>query len=135
MQGNVTLALKIDDLVLGNGTIDNVLLNPGNNTIPLRGMLDIGKTLSNVATVLATEADALSQLQVKLWASGQSVVANGLHLPYFEKVLSNLTVSTQVPILKVLLRSVSELIDSNPGVMSNVTEALRGTDLSSGPNM
>lgn len=131
----MTLALKIDDLVLGNGTINNVLLSPGNNTIPLRGILDIGKTLSNVATVLAAEADSLSQLQVKLWASGQSVVANGLHLPYFEKVLSNLTVSTQVPVLKVLIGSVSELIDSNPGVMSNVTEALRGTDLSSGPNM
>lgn len=127
--------LKIGDVILGNGTIDNVLLRPGNNTVPLRGILDIRKAVSNLGTILAAEADALSHGNLMLAASGHSTIYNGFHIPYFEKVLNNLTVTADVPILKVLFGTLSQLITSNPGAISNVTSALGNTDLTNSPNM
>ncbi|GAB1213325.1 hypothetical protein ATERTT37_002474 [Aspergillus terreus] len=133
--GNVTLNLKIGDVILGNGTIDNILLRPGNNTVPLRGILDIRKAVSNLGTILAAEADALSHGNLMLAASGHSTIYNGFHIPYFEKVLNNLTVTADVPILKVLFGTLSQLITSNPAAISNVTSALGNTDLTNSPNM
>ncbi|GES56847.1 hypothetical protein ATEIFO6365_0001005300 [Aspergillus terreus] len=133
--GNVTLNLKIGDVILGNGTIDNVLLRPGNNTVPLRGIHDIQKAIGNLGTILSAETDALSHGNLMLAASGHSTIYNGLHIPYFEKVLNNLTVTADVPILKVLFGTLSQLITSNPGAISNVTSALGNTDLTNSPNM
>lgn len=70
-----------------------------------------------------------------LAASGHSTIYNGFHIPYFEKVLNNLTVTADVPILKVLFGTLSQLITSNPGAISNVTSALGNTDLTNSPNM
>ncbi|QRD87036.1 hypothetical protein F9C07_2059793 [Aspergillus flavus] len=133
--GNVTLDLKIDDIILGNGTINNVLLKPGNNSVPLRAVVDIPNAIKNIAPILAAETNALSQGNVMISASGQSTIYEGEHIPYFEKVLNNLTISANVPILKVLFGTISTLVSSNPDVMQNVTDALRDTDLSSSPNM
>ncbi|GMF77380.1 unnamed protein product [Aspergillus oryzae] len=130
----VTFAL-IDDIILGNGTINNVLLKPGNNSVPLRAVVDIPNAVKNIAPILAAETNALSQGNVMISASGQSTIYEGEHIPYFEKVLNNLTISANVPILKVLFGTISTLVSSNPDVMQNVTDALRDTDLSSSPNM
>ncbi|KAF7627403.1 hypothetical protein AFLA_002784 [Aspergillus flavus NRRL3357] len=99
--GNVTLDLKIDDIILGNGTINNVLLKPGNNSVPLRAVVDIPNAIKNIAPILAAETNALSQGNVMISASGQSTIYEGEHIPYFEKVLNNLTISANVPILKL----------------------------------
>ncbi|KAF9889386.1 hypothetical protein FE257_007496 [Aspergillus nanangensis] len=133
--GNVTLDLKVGDLILGNGTIDNVLLRPGNNSVPLRGVLDINTALKNIGTLLAAQTDALSQGELTLSASGHSTIYDGVHIPYFEKVLNNLTVTAKVPLLKVLFGTLSELVISNPDTIGNVTNALQNTDLTSSPNM
>lgn len=70
-----------------------------------------------------------------LSASGQSTIYDGLHIPYYEKVLNNLTISANVPILRVLFDTISKLVASNPGTIGNVTSALQSTDLTSSPNM
>ncbi|KAJ5087917.1 hypothetical protein N7456_011533, partial [Penicillium angulare] len=130
--GNVTLNLKIGDLLLGNGTIENVLLKPGNNTVPLRATLDIPNAIKNIGQILESESEALSEGDIMVSASGNSTVYDGLHIPYFEKVLNNLTISANIPILKVLFGSIGQIVSSNPGVIQNVTSALQGTDLSTG---
>jgi hypothetical protein len=122
-------------MILGNGTIYNVLLSPGNNTIPLRGILDIQAAIKNIGPIVTAETSALSEGNLMLSASGHSTIYHGLHIPYFEKVLNNLTVTANMPILKVLLGTISGLVSSNPGVIQNVTAALQGTDLSTGPYM
>lgn len=122
-------------MILGNGTISNVLLRPGNNSVPLRAVVDIPNAIRNIGPILAAETEALSQGNVMISASGQSTIYEGEHIPYFEKVLNNLTISANVPILRVLFGSLSGLVSSNPDVMQNVTDALRGTDLSTSPNM
>ncbi|KNG89247.1 hypothetical protein ANOM_002163 [Aspergillus nomiae NRRL 13137] len=133
--GNVTLNLKVDDLILGNGTINNVLLKPGNNSVPLRGVVDIPNAIRNIGPILAAETEALSQGNVMISASGNSTIYDGEHISYYEKVLNNLTISANVPILKVLFGSISGLVSSNPDVMQNVTDALRQANLSSSQDM
>lgn len=127
--------LKVGDLVLGNGTIDNVLLNPGNNTVPLRAILDINTAIQNIGQLLVAETNALSDGNLLISASGNSTIYKGLHIPYFESVLNNLTISANVPILKVLFGSIGQIASSNSGVIQNVTNALQGIDLSGSPNL
>lgn len=134
-QGNVTLNLKVGDLVLGNGTIENVLLSPGNKTVPLRAILDINKAIQNIGQLLVAETNALSDGDLLISASGNSTIYEGLHIPYFENVLNNLTISANVPILKVLFGSIGQIASSNSGIVQNVTNALQGIDLSSSPNI
>lgn len=127
--------MKVGDLSLGNGTIDNVFLRPGNNTVPLRGILDIQAAIQNVDKLLEAETDSLTKGDIQLSASGQSTVYKGAHVSYYEKVLGGLTVTAQVPLLRLLVGTVSQLASSNSGALQNATKALQGLDLTSGPNM
>ena len=98
-------------------------------------MVDIPNAIRNIGPILAAETEALSQGNVMISASGNSTIYDGEHISYYEKVLNNLTISANVPILKVLFGSISGLVSSNPDVMQNVTDALRQANLSSSQDM
>ncbi|KAE8381650.1 hypothetical protein BDV26DRAFT_278645 [Aspergillus bertholletiae] len=104
--GNVTLDLKTANIVVGQGYLDNVVLSPGNNTMPLRATLSIKTVLENLVDILGAQATALMNGKLEISASGNSTVYNGKHIPYFEEVLNNLTLTAQVPILTILRETV-----------------------------
>ncbi|KAF9891854.1 hypothetical protein FE257_003339 [Aspergillus nanangensis] len=141
--GNVTLNLKSKDLVIGQALIQNVVLHPGNNTLDLSGHLDIKTVLDNLGTILENNKDALPQGNIELSASGNQTVYHGKHIPYFERVLNNLTITTSMPIMKLLLDTVQGLLgnENNNGsflddlagmgdTLANITNVLDGLDLS-----
>ncbi|KAB8217296.1 hypothetical protein BDV33DRAFT_232910 [Aspergillus novoparasiticus] len=100
--GNVTLNLKSANVVIGQGYLDNVVLSPGNNTMPLRATLNIRTVLENLLDILGAQASALMDGKLEISASGNSTVYNGQHIPYFEEVLNNLTITTRVSIATIL---------------------------------
>ncbi|KAJ5355537.1 uncharacterized protein N7496_012749 [Penicillium cataractarum] len=100
--GNVTLNLMSADLIIGQATILNVILKPGNNTVSLRGRIEISTVLENLSEILAVQKAALVDGNLELSASGNSTIYNGVHIKYYEQVLNNLTLVTRVPILEVL---------------------------------
>lgn len=136
--GNVTLNLMSKDLILGHALIENVVLKPGNNTVDLSGRLEIGTVLDNLGTILENNAEAIREGNIELSASGNQTVYNGKHIPYFERVLNNLTLTTQVPIMKLVLDTVQGFLGNGSGLsdlgsmgnsLSNITDMLRDIDL------
>jgi hypothetical protein len=108
----VTLNLQSSNIVIGQATIENVVLKPGNNSVSLRGQLDMDTVIDNLPAILSTPKSALMDGELELTASGNSTIYDGKHVAYYEKLLNKLTITTRVPILMVLLETVRGLIDT-----------------------
>lgn len=109
----MTLNLKSAGITLGQATIDNVVLKPGNNSVALRGELDIDTMIDNLSEIISAQRSALLSGDLQLEASGNSTVYNGVHIDYFEEVLNNLTLTARVPILQVLGDTLQGLLDDD----------------------
>ncbi|KAJ6000851.1 hypothetical protein N7481_001260 [Penicillium waksmanii] len=135
--GNVTLNLKSSDLVIGQATILDILLRPGNNNVSLRGTLDIKTVLDNLEVIMEAQSDALKDGVIELSASGNSTIYNGIHIPYYEEILSSLTLTTRVSVLGVLGDTVQGLLDNKNSSLGNVLRNMTSIlgDLSGSTNI
>ncbi|KAJ5807956.1 hypothetical protein N7474_009225 [Penicillium riverlandense] len=111
--GNVTLNLQSAGLIIGQATSYNVLLRPGNNTIELRGRVDIKTVMDNLLEILGTQMAALLGGDLQLEATGNSTIYDNQHIRYYEEILNNLTLTTRVPILKILMDTLDGVKQSN----------------------
>jgi hypothetical protein len=122
-------------LIIGQATILNVLLKPGNNTVALRGRVEISTVLDNLSGILGEQKTALGDGELELSASGNSTIYDGVHIKYYEQVLNNLTLVARVPILQVLGDTLDGLLnntDSGLGkVLQNITQILGNVSSSS----
>jgi len=94
--GNVTLSLATPLGVVGNTTINNMILRPGNNTLPLTGILD-----QSLVTASLNETGWVT-MQIK----GLSSISHGQHLTYYEKALAANTLLLDMNVLQILSDSV-----------------------------
>ena len=69
---------------LGNSTLENLVLVPGNNTIPMRSVINQTVLLDAIGLVYK---DGILPVDIV----GATSVYNGQHLPYFEAALQSLT--------------------------------------------
>lgn len=115
-------------LIVGQGTVSNVILVPGNNSVPIKAVVDIKTIFKNLPTVLASQSSALKSGNIEISASGNSTVYNGQHITYFENVLNKLQLSTQVPLIQILLDTLTSL-SSNNDVLSGLLGGLNGTSI------
>ncbi|KAJ5718951.1 hypothetical protein N7493_007406 [Penicillium malachiteum] len=127
--GNVTLNLWSYDVLVGQGTIQNVVLKPGNNSVCLRGELDIDTIIDNISDIVHSQESALLDGDFQLSASGNSTIYDGNHIEYYEDVLNNLTLTTRVSILEVLSGTLEGLLDENnnstiANLIQNITSTL-----------
>jgi len=94
--GNVTLTLAtLKAGVVGNTTINDMTLVPGNNTLPMTGIID---------QALVTQSLNSSGF-VTLSITGQSAIYNGQHLTYYEKPLATNVLALDMNVLQVLADS------------------------------
>jgi hypothetical protein len=121
--------MKAGNITIGYATIDNVLLKPGNNSVSMRGIVDLKTVIANLGPVLAAESSSIGNGDIGLSASGNSTIYEGKHILYFEKVLNNLTITAQVPLLKVLLDSLDGLLAANSGLIQNITSQLHDIEI------
>ncbi len=75
--GNVTLTVSTAKAgVVGNSTINDLTLVPGNNTLPMTGILDQSKILAS-----------LKDGTVEMLISGKDAIYNGQHLTYYVRAI------------------------------------------------
>ena len=73
-QGNVTLSLATaTEGIVGNSTILNMTIAPGNNTLPMTAIVDQTKVISSM------DSDGF----VDMIITGTSSVYNGQHITYY----------------------------------------------------
>ncbi|CAG8975707.1 hypothetical protein HYALB_00009114 [Hymenoscyphus albidus] len=93
--GNVTLSLSTDKAgIVGNTTIENFTIRPGDNSLPMSGTMDQMKVVS-----------ALDNGFLDLKIRGSSVIFNGEHIPYYEKALSDNVLPLRMNVLQVIADS------------------------------
>jgi len=97
--GNVTLSLATKDQgIIGNATILEMTLRPGNNTLPMTAIVD------QVAVI--TEMNRSPEGIVDFLVTGTSSVYNGVHIPYYEKALASNALHLSMNIKQVLADSI-----------------------------
>jgi hypothetical protein len=95
--GNVTLTLSTAKSgVVGNSTILDMTLKPGNNTLPMTGIVD-------QLLLLGSLDDAGF---VDLIITGKDAIYNGEHLVYYEKALASNNLTLHMNVKQVLADSV-----------------------------
>jgi hypothetical protein len=110
--GNETLNLLMGDLVVGQATIFDVRLVPGNNTVTARGKLEFGALFRNIPKVISLVIEPLSRGNIKLGATGNSTLWHGEHVLYFERVLNSLHIESEVPILGLVMNTLTGALGS-----------------------
>jgi len=119
----MTLDLKVQNMPIGTGYVQNVALSPGNNSLDFTGAIDYQKILDNLPYILGAESEALSEGNLELFATGQTVVYDGVHITFYEEVLRTLTLSTQIGIGEVLSESVQNVF-SLPLIIGDIQSLL-----------
>jgi len=90
--GNVTLILSTEkEGVVGNSTILNFTLKPGDNSLPMTGIIEQPKVIDSMVNGI-----------VELLIVGNSSVYNGQHLTYYEKALASNKLSLKMNVQQVL---------------------------------
>ncbi|KAF2634951.1 hypothetical protein P280DRAFT_412674 [Massarina eburnea CBS 473.64] len=78
--GNVTMDLSIEGKAIGYALLPNMVLKPGFNNCSMQSTLD---QISVFQLVTTKYKDAILPVDIK----GNSSIANGKHLPYFEEAI------------------------------------------------
>ncbi|KAH8774996.1 hypothetical protein F5882DRAFT_299593 [Hyaloscypha sp. PMI_1271] len=96
--GNVTLTLSTAKAgVVGNTTINDMTLVPGNNILPMTGIVD--------QVLIASSLNATGWVTLSI--QGESAIYNGQHLTYYEAPLKSNVLSLDMNIVQVLADSAS----------------------------
>ena len=116
--------------MVGQGTIRNASLVPGNNTVSFGGVLNYDVLFNNLETILNAEADALSRGNLALNARGYSTIFEGTRIPYYEKILNNMTLGTEVPITQFLVGSLGGILNDNSATLGDLVGLIQGNPAS-----
>lgn len=111
--GTIVLDVKSGDLVIGNATLKDITIKPGDNVFPLTGILDIHTMVANLREVLASQAKAIATGNLALDTVTRSVTWNGELVPYYTDVMKQLTLTANVPIADLVKNTVHNLLSGN----------------------
>ncbi|KAL4911030.1 hypothetical protein BDW74DRAFT_172482 [Aspergillus multicolor] len=121
--GTTVLDLKAGNYTLGNATIDNLILYPGNHSSPVTGILDLDYLVSNLHGILETQGDALSRGFLRLDAVGRSATYDGELVPYYTEALQQLTLTAELSLAGLVLNTVEGVIRPNgTNIFHNLTD-------------
>ncbi|EEQ32924.1 hypothetical protein McanMca71_003657 [Microsporum canis] len=95
--GNLTLDLSIDGHPIGTSILNDVIIKPGNNTIPMLANADLAYVLKQTGM-----GSKYSNGIVPVTIIGNSSVANGKELPYYTKALAANTLKVNLNIPAIL---------------------------------
>lgn len=107
--GSIVLDIKSGDLVIGNATLENFTLKPGDNNHPISGVLDLATILSNLGEVIKSQKQLFTTGDLNLATVTRSVVWNGEEVPYYTEVMSELTLVAHVPLIATLKNTFAHL--------------------------
>ena len=130
--GNVTFFTSLSatatspPVPIGNVSIDNLVLQPGPNTLPMRAQVDQG-------TVIGALLNTYHNGMVPMDIVGNTAIYNGQHLPYFEAALQGLTqhvtldvgsaIKSTVLSLNTTLAQYVQQLQTHQGQKSNTSRA------------
>ncbi|KAL3460306.1 hypothetical protein BJX64DRAFT_263633 [Aspergillus heterothallicus] len=129
--GTTLLDLKSGEYTLGNATIDDLMLYPGNHSVPVEGIIDVDYLISNLGDILGTQGDALSRGFLRLEAVGRNVTFEGVEIPYYAEAMRQLTLTAEVALGSLVINTLEGVLKPNgTNIFSNLTDPNGPTDIS-----
>ncbi|KAF2013287.1 hypothetical protein BU24DRAFT_234307 [Aaosphaeria arxii CBS 175.79] len=89
--GDVTMNLSIDDQDIGTSLLPALVLKPGNNSYPMQSKI---QQLRVISAIRSKYKNGIVPIAIK----GNSSVANGEHLDYFEAAIQGNTVNVELDV-------------------------------------
>lgn len=117
--GDTTFNLKTGDLDIGSISLPDVVLKPGNNSLPFAGFLNLNEVVSNLSPFLAAQSDALGEGKVQLNITGNHTIKDGERVKFAEEILNSRTLSVRISVVTLLSDLVSGLLKSNGDITGN----------------
>jgi hypothetical protein len=129
-QGTTLLDLKSGEYLLGNATIDDLMLYPGNHSVPVEGIIDLDYLIDNLGDILKTQGDALSRGFLRLDAVGRNVTFDGVEIPYYAEAMRKLTLTADVSLGSLITNSIDGVIKPNgTNIFANLTDPNGSTNI------
>jgi hypothetical protein len=100
--GNLTFNAWAGDVLIGSVAVFDVLLEPGNSTLPFEGELFFDAVFENLGEIIGSQSTALSSGSLEIGISGNSTLVDGEHITYLENVLNEAHIVGKVPIIQLL---------------------------------
>ena len=114
--------LKSNNLIVGNATIRNLILHPGNHSTPLEGVVDMHTIIENLVPLLQAQGSSLRNGYLSLDAVTREVEYDGVVIPYYTEVMRDLVLSAKVPVNDLLINSVQGILHDNSSDLQSVLD-------------
>lgn len=98
MLGNVTYDVLSGDMVIGQTSVRDLVMEPGNQTLEYRGQLDTDTILGSLEDVMASQAEAMKEGQVEFSVRGNVSSVHGEHIEYLDDILTKISLKTRLPV-------------------------------------
>lgn len=112
------------DLLVGNCTLPNLFLRPGNHSTPVEGVIDLKKILKNIPQVLKDQASSLKDGNLNLRAIGTNVEYEGVQVPYYTKVMQTLELQAKIAVGGLLTNTIHQITSGEGNPLSNLIEPI-----------
>lgn len=110
------------DLLVGNCTLPNLVLKPGNHTTPVEGIIDLKVILQNIPQVLKDQASSLKDGNLLLRTIGTNVEYEGVQVPYYTKVMRTLELEAKIAVGSLLSNTIKGITSGQGNPLSSLTE-------------
>lgn len=118
--GNITFNITSGKTQIGQITVYETNLKPGNNSLSFDGKLDLNAIIQNLGPVLQSQTEALNRGQVDLNATGVAVVMNGTRITFIETVLSGHPLTASVSVITLLSDVINGFVGGGSASIVNV---------------
>lgn len=124
VQGHIVLDVYSGDLLLGNATIDHLVLTPGTHSYPVHGILDLQKLLHHIIPILKQQREHIKKGYLQLKTITRSITYDGHPVEYYQKPLQKLPLIANVPLGGLLVNTLHGALHQNgtnllSGILNN----------------
>lgn len=112
------------DLLVGNCTLPNLLLRPGNHSTPVEGIIDLKKILKNIPQVLKDQASSLKDGNLLLRSVGTNVEWQGVQVPYYTKVMQSLELPAKIAVGGLLTNTIHGITSGEGNPLAHLIEPM-----------
>lgn len=108
--------------------IENLYLQPGNNSVQIRGTANLTTILDNISEIIAQQGQYIKNGYLSLTTKVTDITYNGSRVPYYSDEMGNLPLTAQTPLLGLLLNTLSGFLHNAAANGTNLTSVMNSTE-------
>lgn len=99
-------------------------MQPGNNSVQIRGIANLTTILDNIKTIVSQQGPYIKNGFLSLTTQVTDISYNGSTVPYYTEEMGKLQLTAETPLLGMLLNTLSGFLHSGAVNTTNLTSVL-----------